>query len=73
MAFQVPNTLLVTVYGANNLSPRDTNGSADPFVKIAIPGCDKVFQTQVCLSPSHSCMGIHYSKLFGAAKSMFKS
>ena len=49
MAFQVPNTLLVTVYGANNLSPRDTNGSADPFVKIAIPGCDKVFQTQVRL------------------------
>ena len=52
MAFQVPNTLLVTVYGANNLSPRDTNGSADPFVKIAIPGCDKVFQTQVSLSPT---------------------
>ena len=47
VAFQVPKTLLVTVHGASNLAPRDVNGSADPFVKIAVPGCDKVFQTQV--------------------------
>ena len=49
VAFQAPKTLLVTVHGATNLAPRDVNGSADPFVKIAIPGCDKVCQTQVKL------------------------
>lgn len=47
VAFQVPKTLLVTVHGASNLAPRDVNGSADPFVKVAVPGCDKVYQTQV--------------------------
>lgn len=45
VAFQVPKTLLVTVHGATNLAPRDVNGTADPFVKVAVPGCDKVFQT----------------------------
>ena len=49
VAFQVPKTLLVTVHGASNLAPRDVNGSADPFVKVAVPGCDKVYQTQVKL------------------------
>ncbi|KAL3853077.1 hypothetical protein ACJMK2_016656 [Sinanodonta woodiana] len=48
MAFQAPNTLLVTVHGANNLSPRDEDGLADPFVKISIPGTHTLHQTKVC-------------------------
>ncbi|KAH3872547.1 synaptotagmin-5-like [Dreissena polymorpha] len=47
IAFQRPQTLLVTVHGANNLAPRDMNQSADPFVKVAVPGVDQIFQTQV--------------------------
>lgn len=47
VAFQVPRTLLVTVHGANNLAPRDSDGTADPFVKIAVPGCERVYQTEV--------------------------
>ena len=47
VAFQAPKTLLVTVHGANNLAPRDEGGSADPFVKVAVSGCDHLFQTQV--------------------------
>lgn len=48
VAFQAPHTLLVTVHGANNLAPRDEGETADPFVKVAVSGCNKVFQTQVC-------------------------
>lgn len=47
VAFQVPNTLLVTVHGATDLAPRDHNGTADPFVKVAVPGYDRVHQTEV--------------------------
>lgn len=47
VAFQVPNTLLVTVHGATDLAPRDHNGTADPFVKVAVPGYDRIHQTQV--------------------------
>ena len=47
IAFQPPRTLLVTVHGASNLAPRDVGQSADPFVKVAVPGSDHVFQTQV--------------------------
>ncbi|WAR25135.1 SYT7-like protein [Mya arenaria] len=47
VAFQTPNTLLVTIHAASNLAPRDRGGAADPFVKIAIPGHDKIHQTRV--------------------------
>lgn len=47
IAFQPPKTLLVTVHGANDLAPRDEGQKSDPFVKVAVPGCDQMFQTQV--------------------------
>ncbi|XP_045166192.1 synaptotagmin 2-like [Mercenaria mercenaria] len=47
VAFQPPRTLLVTIHGANNLAPRDEGQTADPFVKVAVPGSDHMFQTQV--------------------------
>ena len=71
MAFQVPNTLLVTVHGATDLAPRDHNGTADPFVKVAVPGYDRIHQTQVRLIECmyiypkyqvHMYMGIHSRK-----------
>lgn len=47
IAFQHPRTLLVTIHGASDLAPRDEGQTADPFVKVAIPGCSQMFQTQV--------------------------
>ena len=45
--FQMPGTLYVTVHGANSLSPRSGSQSADPFVKVAVPGVGSVFSSQV--------------------------
>ena len=47
IVFQPPRTLLVTVHGANGLAPRDAGNTSDPFVKVAVPGCDRMFQSQV--------------------------
>ncbi|KAK7101976.1 synaptotagmin-1-like [Littorina saxatilis] len=45
--FQMPSTLLVTVHGARGLSPRSGNQSADPFIKLAIPGAGAVYSSQI--------------------------
>jgi len=47
VAFQPPSMLLITVHGANNLAQRGGGHAPDPFVKIAIPGQDKICQTRV--------------------------
>nr|KAG5708776.1 hypothetical protein BaRGS_031930 [Batillaria attramentaria] len=38
MVYQQPDQLFVTVHKAQGLSPRSGNQSADPFIKLAIPG-----------------------------------
>lgn len=45
--FQMPSTLFVTVHGAQGLSPCSGRQSADPFVKVAIPGVGAVHSSQV--------------------------
>ena len=47
VAFQPPSTLLVTIHGAHDLSPREEESLADPFVKVTVPGTKTMYQTQV--------------------------
>ncbi|XP_074645218.1 synaptotagmin-1-like [Tubulanus polymorphus] len=47
LGYRFPQTLLVTVISGHQLAPRDINNSADPFVKIMIPGISTIHQTQV--------------------------
>ncbi|KAL8610261.1 hypothetical protein ACOMHN_038956 [Nucella lapillus] len=44
--YQLPGTLYLTLHGAHGLSPRPGNQSADPFVKVALPGVRGVHSTQ---------------------------
>ena len=45
--YRLPQTLIVNVHSANNLTNRYENGAPNPFVKIAIPGVQSVFKTKV--------------------------
>lgn len=45
--FQMPGSLFVTVHNARGLSPRTGNHTADPFIKVGIPGIGCVYSSQV--------------------------
>ncbi|KAK3101636.1 hypothetical protein FSP39_005068 [Pinctada imbricata] len=45
--YEVPQSLFVTVHRASGLSARDAGKTADPFVKLTIPGTATVFKSQV--------------------------
>lgn len=44
--FEHPSTLLVTIHSAHDLSSRDENSLADPFVKVTVPGTKTIYQTK---------------------------
>ncbi|KAK7499954.1 hypothetical protein BaRGS_00008802 [Batillaria attramentaria] len=47
MVYQQPDQLFVTVHKAQGLSPRSGNQSADPFIKLAIPGLGSVHSSEI--------------------------
>ncbi|KAJ8301633.1 hypothetical protein KUTeg_020620 [Tegillarca granosa] len=47
VAFQMPQSLFVTIHRATGLAARDEGNASDPFVKLTIPGTSVLYQTQV--------------------------
>nr|XP_006816379.1 PREDICTED: synaptotagmin-1-like [Saccoglossus kowalevskii] len=45
--YRLPQTLLVTVNRANDLVRRDPGRSADPYVKVSIPGIPEIHKTKI--------------------------
>ena len=51
LEFQPPQTLLLTVFGAHNLTQREDDRLPHPYVKIQIPGIQALYQTKVYIGP----------------------